>query len=222
MDKLSVIIPAYNAGKYLAEAAASVREQGWQGEMEVIIINDGSEDATLSVARKVGDIVLSKERGGAAAARNMGIRNSSGELLLFLDADDILSHGAVGRLYEPMHGNKEVIAVFGKARDFCSPELSAEQVEHLQARKEPYGGVLPGCALIRREAFEKIGLFDESLKTGETVAWQMNLRERKIPVVSIDYVTLNRRLHMSNTGRLNTRQEMQDYAAILRRRIKKN
>lgn len=221
MEKLSVIIPAYNAEKYLAQAVSSMREQAFGGEMEVIIVNDGSEDGTLAVAQKVGDIVLSKERGGAATARNMGIRNSSGGLLFFLDADDIVTKGALERLYEPMLANKEAAAVFGKARDFLSPELSAEQMGRLQVRENPYGGVLPGCALIRREIFEKIGLFDESLKTGETLGWQMNLRESKMPVLSIDYVTLKRRLHLTNTGRLNARQEMQSYAEILRRRMKK-
>ncbi|MCM1134178.1 MAG: glycosyltransferase family 2 protein [Clostridium sp.] len=221
MEKISVIIPAYNAEKYLVEAAASIQNQNWKGEMEIIIIDDGSTDNTLTIAKKIGGIVLTKEKGGAASARNMGIRNASGELLFFFDADDIAATGALEQLYEPMLRDKKFFAVFGKAQDFLSPELSAEQISLLQIRKEPYGGVLPGCALIRREAFEKIGLFDESLKTGETVAWQINLREAKLPTVNIDCVTLNRRLHLTNTGRVNNRQEMQDYAAILRRRMKK-
>lgn len=221
MEKISVIIPAYNAEKYLAEAVASVRSQNWRDEMEIIIIDDGSVDGTVSVARVTGDLVLSKRRGGAASARNMGIRNSSGELLFFLDADDLVTNEALERLYEPMLTDKEVIAVFGRAQDFISPELSEEQRSRLQVRREPYGGVLPGCALIRREAFERIGLFEESLKTGETVAWQMRLREAKMPVVTVDYVALRRRLHLTNTGRVSIRQEMKDYAAILRERMRK-
>lgn len=220
MEKLSVIIPAYNAEKYLTEAVLSVKQQGWCGEIEMIMIDDGSEDGTLSIAKKLGDIVLTKDKGGAASARNMGIKAASGDFILLLDADDVLTEGALKRLYEPFCSNKEIAAVFSRAQDFISPELTIEQKKGLCVRKESYGGVLPGCSLIRREVFEMIGLFDETLKTGETVAWQMKLRDAKIPVVNLDFVSMNRRLHMTNTGRVSARQEMADYAAILRKRMR--
>lgn len=221
MEKLSVIIPAYCAGKYLVEAVESVRHQNWAGTMEIIIVDDGSEDNTLSVAKEVGDVVLSKERGGAASARNLGICNAKGDMLFFLDADDVLTSGAFDHLYAPFLTDTWKMAVFGMAEDFFSPELSSSQKNMLVARKTPYGGVLPGCAMIRREVFDKIGLFDEKLKTGETVEWQMKLRDAQAPVANIDFVTVMRRLHLSNTGRVNARQEMVNYADILRRRMKK-
>lgn len=221
MEKISVIIPAYCAEKYLAEAVESVRKQRWAGTIEIIIVNDGSEDHTLSIAQDLGDIVLTKKRGGAASARNLGICKAEGELLLLLDADDTLNPDALVNLYEPFALHKEIMGVLGKAQDFLSPELTLKQRRELCVRKKPYGGVLPGCALIRREVFDRIGFFEEALKTGETVAWQIKLRDAKIPVMQIDDVTVNRRLHMNNTGRLAASQEMSDYAAILRRRMKK-
>lgn len=221
MEKISVIIPAYCAERYLAEAVESVRKQCWAGRIEIIIVNDGSEDHTLEIAQGLGDIVLTKKRGGAASARNLGIRKASGELFLLLDADDTLSFGALMNLYEPFVAHTEIMAVFGKARDFLSPELTLKQKSELCIRKKPYSGFLSGCALIRREVFDRLGLFDEALKTGETVAWQIKLRDAKIPTLQIDDVTVNRRLHMNNTGRLAAFQEMSDYAEILRRRMKK-
>lgn len=222
MEKISVIIPAFNAEKYLAETIESVKKQNWHGESQIIIIDDGSEDGTISVAKSKGGIVFSKERGGAASARNMGIRFAVGKILLFLDADDVLRPGAFSSLFEPLVSHTEIMAVFGRAQDFISPELTSEQRNGLYCRKNPYSGVLPGCALIQREVFDKIGFFDEKLKTGETVAWQMKLRDAKIPIVNINVVTVDRRLHMNNTGRLAADQELSDYAAILRRRMKKN
>lgn len=221
MEKLSVIIPAYNAEDYLTEAIMSVKGQNWSGATEIIIIDDGSVDGTVSIAKALGDIVLRKDRGGAASARNMGINAATGNFIFLLDADDILENNAFERLYDPFRSDQDVMAVFGKARDFISPELTLEQKKTLLSRKGSYGGVLPGCSFIRHELFEKIGMFDESLKTGETVAWQMELREGDFLVVNLDHVILNRRLHMNNTGRVAAQQEMLDYAKILRRRMKK-
>ena len=221
MEKLSVIIPAYQAEKYLAEAVASVHAQGWQGEVEIAIIDDGSADNTPAIAKELGNIVLSQSRGGAARARNAGLRATTGEWVLLLDADDVLTDGALSRLLEEFEKQPELMAAFGKAVDFISPELTDEQRRELQPRPDSYGGVLPGCSLIRRRVFEEIGLFDESLNSGETVAWQMKLRDAKLPTISIDFVTLKRRIHMTNTGRVSAKQEMLNYAAILRRRMQK-
>ena len=69
---LSVIIPAYNAEKYLSEAIASVRPQSWEGVMEIIVIDDGSTDRTVEIARESGCIVITQNRQRAAHARNEG------------------------------------------------------------------------------------------------------------------------------------------------------
>ena len=222
MEKISVIIPAYRAERYLSEAVASVRSQNWPGGLEVIIVDDGSCDGTFALARRLGDVALTKKRGGAASARNLGLRTASGELVFLLDADDRLTPDALAQLYAPLSHQPELAAVFGLARDFISPELTEEQRRGLRVRPGSYGGVLPGCALIRRSVFEEIGLFDETLQSGETVAWQMKLRESGRPLLTLDAVTLERRLHLSNTGRLAPRQELSNYAAILRKRMRRS
>ena len=221
VEKISVISPAYQAEKYLSEAVASVRSQNWPGGLEVIIVDDGSQDSTFALARQLGDTALTRERGGAASARNAGLRAASGELVMLLDADDVLMPGAAARLYAPLDTNPELAAVFGMVRDFVSPELTAEQQQELRVRPESYGGILPGCSLIRRWAFEQIGYFDEALKTGETVAWMLKLRDAGLLTTNLDDVVLKRRLHLTNTGRVNAKQEMQSYAAILRQRMRR-
>ena len=218
---LSVIIPAFNAEKYLEEAVNSVRRQRWIGEMEILLVDDGSADGTVALAQKLGCKVMKKEHGGAAAARNVGIRTSSGAWILLLDADDRLCDNALEALYQPFEKSPETSAVFGRAEDFISPELSLEQSSGLKMREGSYEGVLPGCSLIRRSTFDGIGLFDESLKSGETVDWMMRLRSSGMETVKIETTTLCRRLHLSNTGRVNPRQEMMNYANLLRKRMKK-
>lgn len=217
---LSVIIPAYQAEKYIAQAVASVRQQNWPGEMEIIVIDDGSADQTVAVAENLNVKVLRKSQGGAASARNMGLRTATGDLILLLDADDMLTPGSLDAMYDALTAG-QVNAVFSMAEDFISPELTDAQKAELKPRPTAYGGVLPGCSLIRREVFDTIGLFDDTMKSGETVAWQMKLRDAGIKTVQIPTVTLRRRLHLTNTGRLHQKQEMANYAALLRKRMKK-
>jgi glycosyltransferase involved in cell wall biosynthesis len=216
---LSVIIPAHQAEKYIAQAVDSVRRQAWTGETEIIVIDDGSTDGTAAAARVLGVQVLQKNQGGAASARNMGLRAATGQLILLLDADDVLTDGALHAMYAALGEGAD--AVFALAEDFISPELTEAQKAELRPRPAPYGGVLPGCSLIRRQVFDAIGLFDDTMKSGETVAWQLKLRDAGIKTVQIPTVTLKRRLHLTNTGRVQQKQEMANYAALLRKRMKR-
>ncbi len=220
LETLSVIIPAYEAENYIAQAVDSVGRQKWAGEMEIIVIDDGSSDRTAQAARGPGVQVLRKTQGGASSARNAGLRVAKGELILLLDADDVLTDGALNAMYQALSESGAGV-VFAMAEDFISPELSDSQKAALRPRPNAYGGVLPGCSLIRREVFETVGMFDDTMKSGETVAWQMKLLDAGIRTAKIPTVTLKRRLHLTNTGRLRQKQEMADYAALLRKRMKK-
>ena len=216
---LSVIIPAYNAEKYLAEAIASVRNQDWDGKIEIIVIDDGSTDNTASIADELGCIVIHQNRQRAAHARNEGIKRSQGEWIFLLDSDDTSEAGALEKLFEPVQDDPETAAVFGRTRDFVSPEISKEELGAVTPRQGAYDGILPGCSLIRRSVFDSVGLFDETLKSGETVDWMMKLRASGLKTVQISDVLLNRRIHLTNTGRTDRKEELKNYAALLRKRM---
>jgi glycosyltransferase involved in cell wall biosynthesis len=87
VPEVSVIIPAYNAERFLERALKSVQAQTFS-DYEVFVIDDGSTDRTAEVARKAGVNLLQQENRGPAAARNTGVGTASGELVAFLDADD--------------------------------------------------------------------------------------------------------------------------------------
>ena len=97
--KVSVIIPAFNLEKYIARAMKSVLLQSYHN-LELIVVDDGSEDSTLSEINKVVEsdsrtTVIHKENGGVSSARNMGIAAASGDYCIFLDGDDWLLPDAV-------------------------------------------------------------------------------------------------------------------------------
>lgn len=93
MSKVSVIIPVYNAERYLNQCISSIANQTMQ-DIEIIAINDGSTDNGLNVLNELSQIykgklkIYTKENGGPGSARNMGIENANGEFIKFVDADD--------------------------------------------------------------------------------------------------------------------------------------
>jgi glycosyltransferase involved in cell wall biosynthesis len=95
LSLVSVVIPCYNQGRFLAQAIQSALNQEG-ARVEVIVINDGSFDDTEVVAQSFPQVIYrQQQRVGTAAARNAGIEISKGDFLLFLDADDMLQPGAI-------------------------------------------------------------------------------------------------------------------------------
>ena len=86
---ISVIVPVYNGEKFLGDALASIFAQDYR-PIEVIVIDDGSTDRTRAIAQSYPEVQYSyQDKQGSAVARNTGIENSRGELIAFLDADDL-------------------------------------------------------------------------------------------------------------------------------------
>lgn len=99
---VSIIIPAYNTGKYLCECLDSVLRQTWR-DIEVIVVNDGSTDATEEIVRgyaaRDGRVkLITVSNGGQAAARNIGLDRAEGEWIAFVDSDDMLYPRAIETL----------------------------------------------------------------------------------------------------------------------------
>ena len=86
--RISVVIPAYNAARFLPRCLASVFAQTLKPD-EVIVVDDGSTDDTAALAAALGARVISRPNGGLSAARNTGIQNASSEWIALLDADDL-------------------------------------------------------------------------------------------------------------------------------------
>jgi glycosyltransferase involved in cell wall biosynthesis len=91
---VSVVIPCYNQAHFLSEAIESVASQTYE-PTETIVVDDGSTDDTSHVADVHGVRCVRQENRGLAEARNTGLRASSGDMLLFLDADDLLAPDAI-------------------------------------------------------------------------------------------------------------------------------
>lgn len=120
MVAVSVIIPVYNAGRYLQQCLDSIRNQTLKN-IEIICVNDGSTDDSLSIlqsAAQIDDriIVVSQENSTAGAARNRGLEIATGKYLSFLDADDFFEENMLENAYQSAEENNADIVVFRSNR----------------------------------------------------------------------------------------------------------
>ncbi|WP_353989207.1 glycosyltransferase [Pediococcus argentinicus] len=120
---LSVIIPVYNAEKYINSCLSSIIQQSFQ-DFEIIIINDGSTDNSLKVLNEFKNsnkiknfIVVNKGNGGVSSARNIGLQNAKGQYVTFLDADDIFEKDHFKLLLQGIENNEIDLSVIGFSRE---------------------------------------------------------------------------------------------------------
>jgi glycosyltransferase involved in cell wall biosynthesis len=175
---VSVIMPAYNAAEYIAEAIESVLIQNYRN-FELVIINDGSTDNTEEIVASFKDAKIRyfrQENHGLAATHNTGIKKSRGKFITKLDADDKMTPDFISRHLEQFEKYPEADLVY------CDDYLIDENDKPIRIIKRPeYTDrklfirdlfrcgypIIPFRTCIRRSVFDKIGFFDESLLVGE-------------------------------------------------------
>ena len=170
MARCSIIIPAYNAERYVADTIRSALTQSYT-DREVIVVNDGSTDGTATaIAPFVNQIVyIEQANRGSAAARNRAIAASSGELIAPLDADDLWLPEALERIVEHMDRHPE----FGMVTTTTKRRVRPFRTENQAFWMGQYN-FLTATPVIRRELFERHGLFDETLRATED--WELWMR----------------------------------------------
>ena len=190
---VSLIIPCFNAGGHIAEAIASAAGQS-RAPDEIIVVDDGSDDDSAQIVERIGSAVrlLRQENRGAAAARNAGIAASRGSILAFLDADDAWPPDSIAvRLAEMERCGADMVG--GRVRQ-CLVEVGP----HVPSGGPDLVGRLAGALLIRRDAFERVGWFDERLRTAETIDWVARAHDKGLHEAHCDAVVLFRRVHGKN------------------------
>lgn len=216
---ISVIIPVHNGERYLAEAIRSVLDQTLPPD-ELIVVDDGSTDASAQVARSFGPPVrvLAQANLGPAAARNLGAQQASGDLLAFLDADDLWTPEKLARQSAVLAADPVCDAVLGRVENFVSPELDESQAAKLARTAAQSGEFHIGALLIRRDAFRRVGWFDAGLRHGEFIDWWARATQLHLAYTVLPDLVLRRRLHADNL----TRREpggRRDYLALLRQHL---
>ena len=194
---VSVVIPVHDMGRYLGDALRSAFAQDYR-PIEVIVVDDGSNDDTADVARSFAEVdYLHQAQQGVAAARNAGIARSRGEFIALLDADDMWEPNKltlqVGWLLE----HPETGYVAAHFRNFLEEGVARPGwIKEEQLVEEQKGGV-PNL-VARRSVFEKIGVFDPAHKSGSDLDWSVRAMDAGIGMAVLPHVLLRRRIHASN------------------------
>ncbi|HIB65524.1 MAG TPA: glycosyltransferase family 2 protein [Phycisphaerales bacterium] len=196
MQTISVIMPVYNAERYLPETLESFRSNLLPG-VELIAVNDGCTDRSMELIREAVPEarILTQNSGGPSKARNLGLQQSESEYVAFLDSDDLWPEDTLSRMLSILRGSGGAI-VQGKIETFADGEV-AENLKH-RMRSAPFYGVNLGSFLIKREVVEKLNGFDESLRFGEDTDFWIRCWEEGLDKSTISEVTLKYRLHSHN------------------------
>lgn len=197
---VTCIIPAYNALRFINETIESVLAQTVPAA-EIIVVDDGSTDGTLDAIAQYGDKIrsLTQPNAGPAAARNNGVRNSSGEFIAFLDADDMWTSNKIETQLARFSANPELQVCFADLFNFrANTENGPFRDGYSEVTDWPRVHFSPCTLLARRSAFDTIGEFDETLRRGEDTEWFVRMMMRKIPYEVLKDVLLWRRVHDQN------------------------
>jgi glycosyltransferase involved in cell wall biosynthesis len=225
IPSISVICPAWQAADTLADTLASVRAQIVR-PAEVLVVDDGSTDETVKVGKASGATVISKPHSGAATALNVGLAASCGELLAFIDADDLWPADKLAAQTEMLESDPSLAGVLGLMQCFLSPEIAPEARTRYRLPDDLQHAWSTGALLVRRKTVEAIGPFDEAMQAGHAVDWFDRGRRLGHVFAMPRRVVLLRRIR---SGSLSHRSSQRDagyalmaWRAVQRRRASRN
>jgi glycosyltransferase involved in cell wall biosynthesis len=206
---VSIIIPCYNQGQFLAEAIQSAIDQDYE-QKEIIVVNDGSTDNTKEVAESFIHSItyIEQENKGVSSARNAAIEIANGEYVAFLDSDDVLLPGSITKRIGYLESHLDISLVCSDSIFFNeSGSLGLrsqllnrpKNIENFRWETVDYNATL-SSVMLRRFCLEKAGLFEESIQNAED--WLMWVRmSRYFNMAFIDEPLIKYRLHSGNFTR---------------------
>lgn len=194
-SKISIIIPVYNANKFIEKAYKGIQRQSVKLPLEIVFVDNNSIDNSYeilqSIAAKDSRVkVFQENKQGVAPARNRGFKESNGDFIHFFDADDELFENALEDLSSLLLENPSIGAAFGKmlktTKSLAETNVSElSQTGKITIYEPPFLGLkwlkdlssVVGSAtfLYRREVFMELGLYDERLKWNEDTALDIGL-----------------------------------------------
>ena len=193
---VSVIVPVFNGERFLRDAVASIRHQRHE-PLEIIVVDDGSTDATGTVAASLGGEVryIHQPNAGPPAARNTGLRAARGALVAFLDADDLWTDQKLAVQLGLLAREPAIDVVLGYTEIVYLPAVPGGDAP---PPSQPAFLFSLGAALIRQSVFDRVGGFDETSRYCDDVDWFLRAKEAGLSVRVHQDVVQHYRRHDGN------------------------
>lgn len=215
---VSTIIPVYDGERYLAEAIESILAQTYR-PIEVIIADDGSTDSSAGIACSYKEVrYLFQTNQGHAAARNVGIRAARGELIAFLDADDLWTADKLSIQVGYLIDHPEIQYTIARVKFFLEPGCHIPSGFRKKLLRNDHVGRLIPTLVARRSLFDAFGKFNPNSTTAEDVDWFARANDSGIPMAIIPRVLLYKRVHDTNLS-INAPTNNQDLLKVLKQSI---
>ncbi len=204
MPTVSVVIPAYGHAHFLKHTIESVLQQSWS-DYEIVVVDDGSPDETPAVVAQFGPVVkyIRQPNQGMAATRNTGIRHAAGELISFLDDDDLWMPNYLSTVMDHFQVDPDLSALHTgfqltsdqPGRDYPKGGTRTVLPDELYDTLLEAGFFPPSSVSVRRSCLDSVGFFDESLQGyADWDLWLRICREHKF--IGIPDVLVKYRLHV--------------------------
>lgn len=210
---VSILMPLYNAELWVEETIHSCQEQTYTN-WELIIVDDGSTDASASIVEKIASsepriTLLQQPNAGACVARNLAFRHCKGDYVMYLDADDLISPDKIELQVEVLsHADPETVAIcaWEHFSDIPSAEITSrpyyqsygKPIEFLTHMWEIGGMMQPSCYLIPRQLITKAGEWDDALTLNQDGEFMCRVLANAASIVWTDNVVVHyRRGHAS-------------------------
>jgi len=199
---VSVIVPVFNAERFVAQALASVAAQTYR-DFELLVVDGGSTDGTearvQAHAAQHGPVRWVRQAGtGLAAAWNSGLAAATGEWVAFLDSDDLWSPDKLERQAAYLRAHPEAAFVIGQVQFFLEPGCPPPPTMKPEVFAGDYLARMPGALLARRTLFDEVGAFDTSFGVATDMEWFARVMALEIPSGAVEGVVIRKRVHETN------------------------
>jgi glycosyltransferase involved in cell wall biosynthesis len=203
---ISAILAVKDGERYLADAIESILGQSRPPE-ELIVVDGDSTDRSAEIAGSYDEVTVIRQSGkGLAQAWNQAIEASSGDLIGFLDSDDLWMPGKQESQSRALEENLELGGVIGRARFELAPGMDPPPGFRPEVLDRDHMAPMPGTALVRRELFDRVGYFDEDYWLAMDVDWFARVKDAGYEVGNVDLTVLLKRYHPFNLS--HTRPEV--------------